>query len=172
MAYSPIPTPVSPPPPRRRRALWATAAIVVTAGLAVGIAALTGAFASRPTPKAPGPTFILHGSLSLIDAGITLNLSLGSDNSCEGINGFSDLSVGTAVTVADPQGRQVATGALTTGILDEPSSGGPSSCVFGFSVAAVPAGLSSYSVTISHRGTQVYSEEQARTGLALSISGS
>ncbi|HET9899221.1 MAG TPA: hypothetical protein VFQ44_30215 [Streptosporangiaceae bacterium] len=38
-----------------------------------------------------------------------------------------------------------------------------------FSVPDVPRGLLSYSVTISHRGTQVVTPEEAQTGVALQI---
>jgi len=38
-----------------------------------------------------------------------------------------------------------------------------------FSVRGVPRGLPSYSVTISHRGTEVYTPEAAQAGVALEI---
>jgi hypothetical protein len=36
-----------------------------------------------------------------------------------------------------------------------------------FMVQGVPRGLPTYSVTISHRGTDVYTQEEAQAGVAL-----
>lgn len=85
---------------------------------------------------------------------------------CQGTGGYSDLSAGTAVIVKDPEGRQVAVGALQAGHL---ADGNSNSCVMTFAVPGVPRGLSSYSVTISRRGTQVATPDRAQAGMTLCI---
>jgi len=162
-------------PPRQRLPLRVAVALLAIAGIAVGIIALTGGFSHAAPP--PKPTFTLRGSITLMDPNANLSYHIAAirfsgNDSCQGTGPYSDLSAGTAVVVADPQGRTVATGALETGIID-PAQGAYASpsCVMGFSVPDVPDGLSSYSVTVSHRGTQVVPPSEAHAGMALTIGG-
>lgn len=66
--------------------------------------------------------------------------------------------------VQGPQGQTVATGALMDGEI-----GDGSVCRFAFTVPAVPANLASYSITISHRGTQVLTPEAAHEPVAFTL---
>jgi hypothetical protein len=76
---------------------------------------------------------------------------------CDGI-GYGDLREGTEVTLTDESGKVLAVGELArTG-----------ACSFTFSLDA-PTGKKFYGVTISHRGTVHYTEDELRHGLQLSI---
>jgi hypothetical protein len=86
-------------------------------------------------------------------------------SSCEGTGGYSDMTPGTAVTVADSTGNVVATGALGEG--RDLGTG----CDLTFDVPGVPAGLSEYVVTVSHRGSQVYSYQRAQQPIELTLGG-
>jgi hypothetical protein len=96
---------------------------------------------------------------------------------CSGKGGYSDLTAGSAVTVQNPTGKVVATGALATGTvaasLPTTFAGQPItlivSCALSFEVRDVPDGLSSYSVTVTHRGTQVIPNGQGHGFVRLTI---
>jgi len=110
-------------------------------------------------------TFTLNGNITLTDitgSGIRSN---GMD--CQGSGPYSDLSPGTAVLVADSTGKTIATGTLEIGSVIQNSGG----CVIPFSVLSVKDGLSNYSVTVSHRGTQVVALSEAHAGISLTIGG-
>lgn len=160
----PTPPPMPPPPPPRipgrRVALIIIGTVVVTAAATVGVVALVGGFSSG------GPTFTLHGTLTLVPDREVPDVTFGND--CQGEGSYSDLTPGAAVTVADPQGHIVGTGTLQVGAGQEQPTGF-NNCVMPFSVPHVPDGLSSYSVTISHRGTQVESPAAAHGSIDLSI---
>lgn len=141
---------------RRYRWLIAAAGVAVVAVVAVAIAGGFGA-----------GTFTMTGSLVIVDQSSLLpDLQLDKNN-CAGTGGFSDLTPGAAVLVQDSAGQTLATGSLAAGKRD-PSSG---ACLMPFSVPGVQDGLSSYSVTISHRGTQVFTSANAHSGVVLTISG-
>jgi hypothetical protein len=100
------------------------------------------------------------------------------NNGCRAGGGYSDLNAGTAVTVADPQGHIVATGSIIGGQAKRASMTLPgdttatyyvAACLMGFTVPGVPQGLASYSVTVSHRGTQVVTPEQAHDTVKLTL---
>jgi len=134
--------------------------------VAVVCLAMNNIIASQP----PRSTFTLAGVLVVKQS--SSDLSNGGPNfsktaqGCQGTGGYSDLAAGTAVVVTDSEGQQVAVGAMQTGKLD---AGNRNWCVMTFSVPSVPRGLPSYSVTISHRGTEVYTPEEAQRGVALEI---
>ncbi|GHF61101.1 hypothetical protein FHX82_002737 [Amycolatopsis bartoniae] len=80
------------------------------------------------------------------------------------------MASGTAVTVADPRGRVVATGSITSGQAKRTSITLPgdttatyyiAACSMLFEVPGVPDDLPTYSITVSHRGTQVVPSVQA-----------
>jgi hypothetical protein len=116
------------------------------------------------------PTFVLVGTLTIEQSSSDLSngpsLIAPTAQGCQGTGSYSDLSAGTAVVVTDSQGQQVAVGAMQTGRLTD---GQRNRCVMPFSVQDVPRGLPTYSVTISHRGTQVYTPQEAQAGVALEI---
>lgn len=102
-----------------------------------------------------------------VDVFGTLTLPAGSfvsnGASCSGDGGFSDIAGGVAVTVGGPDGQTLAVTGLEAGA--ETVQG---DCVFSFDVQA-PAGLSLYTVTISHRGTQTYTPAQIDQGIELTL---
>lgn len=127
----------------------------------------------RIPPTGPPPvessTFTLSGTLTVNQTPDDHGKDIAATSlGCEGAGSYSDLSAGTAVIVRDPEGRQVAVGALRAGHL---ADGNSNSCVMTFSVPDVPRDLASYSVTISHRGTLVKTLDEALAGIALSIGG-
>lgn len=143
---------------RLRRYRWPIGGAAVAA-LAVVIVALAGGFGAG--------TFTMTGTLILVDQ-TSLSASAQVDKTpCQGTGGFSDLSPGTAVLVQDSTGQTLATGSLGAGWRD----GASGACMLPFTVADVRDGLSAYSVTISHRGTQVFTAANAHSGITLSITG-
>ena len=83
-------------------------------------------------------------------------------DTCVTTGGFTDISEGTAVTIGGPDGKTIAVVPLEAGQVTG-QAGSPANCTFDFA-ANVPPGLSEYSVTISHRGTQVFSPAQVLAG--------
>ncbi|MHA6793506.1 hypothetical protein ACVGVM_08310 [Pseudonocardia bannensis] len=78
---------------------------------------------------------------------------------CEGSGGYSDITLGTSVTVYDASGTVVGTGHLGRGSAAE---GG---CTFPITVLNVPGGSSFYQVEVSHRGRITVQAADARAGL-------
>ncbi|HEX7658110.1 MAG TPA: hypothetical protein VF444_01420 [Pseudonocardiaceae bacterium] len=162
----------APEPPKQQRKWWPWAAVgvVVCLGVGAGLAvALHGSDGNTPAE-----TFTLSGTITIDDgAAGTPNdhpsFSAFGDE-CEGVNGYSDLTPGTAVIVAGADGQTVATGSLSKGT---PGPVGPwnepQECAVPFAVPGVPDDLSSYAVTVSHRGTQVFTLAEAKAGISLSI---
>lgn len=154
---------------RDRQYLIPIAAFLVVVG--VGIAAWLGAFGAK-TPVAV-TSFQLSGTITLQDSsnGEYGTVDITSNNgSCQGAGPYSDLSSGTAVIVANAQGQTVATGQLLAGQTDSNSDASfVDECTMPFTVPNVPIGLSNYTVTISHRGSQVVSAAEARSGVELTI---
>jgi hypothetical protein len=154
---------------RNHQYLIPIAAVLVLGS--VSLAAVLGVFGT--TTSDPRTTFQLTGSITIIDSsnGEYGDLSIADEgDSCEGTGAYSDLSSGTAVIVANPQGQTVATGTLQAGQSNSTTSSGPADrCTMSFTVPNVPLGLSSYTVTISHRGSQVVSAAEAASGVELTI---
>lgn len=145
------PAPTEPAPRRNRRWLWlAIAAPIVAAAVAAG-------FILIPRAVTPAvPTFTLTGEITAPGVG-------DGNGGCNTTEGYSDISSGTAVIVASPTGQTVATGALAAGQITD------GVCQFGFSVPSVPGNLASYSITISHRGTQVLTPAAAHQPVDLTL---
>lgn len=100
--------------------------------------------------------------------------SLLADLTCWTVGGYTDIVAGVAITIADPQGRTVATGALSAGTAQTTHSDVLNAdiitqCDFSFMVPNVPNGLASYSVTIGHRGTQVVQAADAHDQVTLQL---
>jgi hypothetical protein len=108
--------------------------------------------------------FVLTGSITLNGVEFQDWLPEG-DVGCEGTGGYSDMTAGTAVVVADSTGKTVATGSLGTGQVQIDT------CTLPITVPDVPGGLSEYVVTISHRGSQVVPGAQANQPLQLTLGG-
>lgn len=145
---APPPRRGTPPPWWRRRPIQLLAA-------AVAVATCIGAYFALSSGT--GQVHV-HGTLTLAAAGTAPDA-----NGCQGGDGYSDITPGTAVTVGGAQGQTLGIGALSAGQVGEGSS-----CVFSFDVA-VPSGQSVYTVTISHRGTQTVSTDELANGIALTL---
>lgn len=164
-----ITTEPTPSRKRRSRAIAIGAAAVVILGAGVGIgAALSGSSPTTAAKPKAATTLYLTGSLDIpfvgsdgspqaLDDTSATDLNLG--DTCEAVGGFSSVAQGTAVTLGGPKGQTLAVTALSAGTVDEPLSSTTPACEFDFS-ATVTAGLSGYTVTISGRGTQVFTPQQ------------
>lgn len=152
--------PIAPQPThlasRLRRYRWLIGAAGLAA-LAVVIVAVAGGFGAG--------TFTMTGSLIVIDQSSLLPDLQTDKANCQGTGGFSDLTPGTAVLVQDSTGQTLSTGSLRAGKRDAASG----ACLMPFTVTDVKDGLRSYSVTISHRGTQVFTSGNAHSGVILTI---
>jgi hypothetical protein len=185
MTYTEPPTesmrPVPPPRPRTSPTPWVVTGVAVL----VAVGAVLVALGVVPNPlhhraprsgvsaliarddsianQAPTPpsTFVMTGTITLSGTP-GQDYVIDSDGSCAGTGGFSDINAGVAVTVGDSTGRTVAIGSLGDGTA---SLG----CELPWSVPDVPAGLSEYTVTISHRGTQVVQGDQATLPVTLTL---
>lgn len=147
--------PPHPAPPRSRRPLIIAVGAVAVVGVTLGVLALAGVFTG---------TFTLAGSIMVVDSGQSFS-GIDSDGThCHGTGPYSDLGPGTAVVVEDTTGKVLAVGALSEGTDTHEDS-----CVLPFAVQDVRDGEKAYSVTVSHRGTQVVSSSEAHTGVALTI---
>lgn len=148
-----------------------TAIAIAATGLAVYFSAHT--TSTTPTAAvAEKKTFTISGSIKIPN-----NFAGSIDyvgNQCHGGGGYSDLTPGTAVTVADSTGAIVSTGSLHAGsradkttISAAPEIGLKSdqevvaSCTVSFTATDVPEGLPQYVITVSHRGSQVVSAAEA-----------
>jgi len=183
--FEPHHTPANPPPPRRHRpartyslGVLATAtAAALAAGIATGWAAFHGntteaktantASTTAPTAAATSSsaaTITVHGSLTL-KIGAFENID---NTNCTSLEGYNDISAGTAVTIGNQNGATIAVGQLGAGHIQGSRDTGDLRCVFGFDVPA-PYGETLYTVTISHRGTQTFSPVQAVNGADMSL---
>ncbi len=157
----------APTPPwwRRRPLIIGGAVVLAAAGVGIGFAVNSG----------PG-TIQVHGVLALgpLDAIDTTTGTPANGDACEATSGYDDISAGTAVVVGNGTGQTIGTGTLSPGIeahVDD-SAGEPlGNCSFQFSVN-VPAGEDEYTVTISHRGTQVLTADQLKSGILLTLGDS
>ncbi|MFI5478184.1 hypothetical protein ACIBAB_03595 [Streptomyces rubiginosohelvolus] len=105
-------------------------------------------------------TFTLEGQFTLTEEAVSDGIG-----GCEGSGGYSDIQLGTSVTVYDAAGTVIATSALILSEFDEAAG----SCTYDVSVEDVPDGEDFYQVEISHRGKLHLSAEEAKAG---SFSGS
>ena len=167
-------TAAEPQPSHTRRNLAIGGLVILAAaGIAIG---LTLAGSSSPTPAVVAATkaapIEMEGEITVPFLGTDLFAAQAQDvssgasaapnvgDTCVTLSGFSDISAGTAVTVGGPTGQTVAVGALDDGKVAG-EAGQTASCEFDFTIQ-VPKGLSEYTVTISHRGTQVFTPDQVQ----------
>lgn len=163
--------------PRQPRWKWIVVAAVaavlfIGGGVAVGLAlagrgggsvAVEASPSSSWTPMQWGSSFTVNGSLVLADSGGVQKLA---GSVCQGTGGYDDIRQGTQVVVTDESGTVIATGELESGLL----VGGH--CMFAFTVSSVPSGKSFYGVSVSHRGTLQYKQDQLQSGVQLSLGSS
>jgi hypothetical protein len=123
----------------------------------------------KPSPaghsQASHSTFDISGTITIQGSAFNDYTLDTEDSSCIGTGGYSDMTPGTAVTVADSTGKVVATGALGQG---RDLGGG---CQISFDVPGVPTDLSKYVVSVSHRGSQVLTPAEALQPLDLTLGG-
>lgn len=174
------PAPPSPAAPwyRRPGPLALATAVVAAAGIGIGVG-LAGHSTPFATPAAAETTsapstILLSGSLTVPFLGTDLFAPQAVDPSqppsgapmlgdpCITQGGFTDITAGAAVTIGGPDGKTIAVGALEAGQVAG-TAGQPAQCEFDFSVQ-VPQGLAEYTVTVSHRGTEVFTPEQVLQG--------
>jgi len=101
-------------------------------------------------------TITVHGSVTL---GPGAYAPTGNGSCTADPGGYSDISAGTAVTIGDQTGATIAVGQLDAGRAIGDSASFDAGCVFAFDVKA-PGGRTEYTVTVSHRGTQVFTPDQ------------
>lgn len=136
-------------PPRRT---FPTAALAGTATVALAIGFGAGWLAHSSSSA----TTAVHGSLTLPDGGYT-----STGDVCSGSGGYQDISAGVAVTIGDQTGKTLAVTSLAAGTF------GGGGCQFAFS-AKVPA-ATTYTVTISHRGTQTFTPTDVTSGFNMTL---
>lgn len=150
------------PPPTRRRVVPVLVAIVLAA-IVAGVAVAAYAFTRDRTNQPAGDigdaptTMTIMGNLHLDD--LAPGWTVGA--ACHALStGFADVAAGAQVIVTDPAGKVVGTGTLGVGKVEvNPKLGSPAKiCTFPFTVAAVPTGLGTYGIQVSHRGVLQYRE--------------
>lgn len=161
---APAPTETDAPQPAHRP-IWRKPSVQII-GAVVVIAAAIGAWSIAS--KSSTTTTAVHGSLNLgilaaVDPTNSDPTSPIAGDSCQSAGGYSDIVQGAEVTIGGSTGQTLGIGQLGAGT---ETSGGY--CSFPFSVQ-VAGGQSEYTVTISTRGTQVFTPQQAAQGIALTL---
>lgn len=147
---------------RKRRGLWVLAVLVVVGGGVTAAALLTG---SNPATFTVNGTFVLNGNQGTAFDTTSGDMAVSSDNSCFGTSGYNDVQQGAEVTISSASGTTLVVGALQGGTYTAGTG-----CQFTFSVAGVPSGRGPYGVSVTHRGTTHFSEQDMESGaVALSL---
>jgi hypothetical protein len=157
--------------PRRSKGRWIVVTSAVVAVLIAAAAVLFGlgvfnehkAVTTGPSATPSSPVFGISGYVTLHGVAYQDYLPDGQGG-CQGAGGFSDMTAGTAVTVADGTGHIVATGSLQAGVMQDDIQ-----CAIAIDVENVPTNLGQYVVTVSHRGSQVLTYQQAQQPLELTL---
>jgi hypothetical protein len=153
--------------PRRHKVLTVLLALAALFALLVGLGLALGS---------GGPSgFTAHGTEQLCTSPL---LNTSPDD-------FPDITSGAQVTVTDPSGKVIGSGALSAdpketviktaeerAVLE--ASTGVSNIVandqvYDFTVTSLPAGQPRYGISIGHRGTVWYSEKQMRGGPSVTL---
>lgn len=142
--------------PARAPRRFGPAALATTAAVALAVGFGAGWLAHTSSGTSSSASTAVHGTLTLPDGGYN---SVGSV--CSGSGGYQDISAGVAVTIGDQAGKTLAVTSLQSGAF------GGGGCQFAFS-ANVPA-ATSYTVAISHRGTQVFPASAIAGGFNLTL---
>ncbi|WP_182345768.1 hypothetical protein [Tomitella gaofuii] len=143
-----------PPKQRRHLYLWAVAAAIVTAIIAVPI----GYWILHDDGA---DAFPMSGTISLNGSSTTFGTPTGFD--CVGDDGYDDLDANSGVSVRDASGTLIAKGAMTG------SSKAGGYCVLSFLVPDVPTGNNYYLLELSHRGELSFTEDEAQEPISLSL---
>ncbi|OLT21124.1 hypothetical protein BJF78_08725 [Pseudonocardia sp. CNS-139] len=179
----PVPpaVPVSVPSSAARDGATVALAVAILLAMVAGVttALVLGAVAAGPPAAAPAVAaesgaavapalFPVRGTVTLADARASADGA-----SCRGAGLYTDVREGAAVTVADPMGAVVATGALGPGRpMSQVSAAGLTTCTFAFAVADVPAGSAFYLVEVGRHGAVTYRDADLRRyGATLRIGG-
>lgn len=149
-------------------------AAVALATLALTACATTPAAKPTPTPK----PFSATGTITVpMDISASLPLQDGKPtigNPCIPKAGYSDISDGAQVVVANASGETVAVGELGEGGLQNGPSGTAffqSVCEYPLTVSDIPVGSKFYSVHVgnTNRGEQTFTADQLKDGIALTL---
>lgn len=174
MTYPPAQQPEPGPaivlaPMKRRRWPWIVAAVLVVAAVGIGGVLLgrSGSKSSPATPSFPAVStaasapvvnvFSMTGALYQMVVADAPLMAVG--DTCTGSGDYADVHVGSVISVFDPNGKLLATGAVNSsgyGYAEHASA-----CRLNFTVPAVPDGLSTYGVEIAEHGVQQISSTEA-----------
>ncbi len=133
---------------------------VAAVAACLSLAACGGSSSASEEKTQSGPsTFVAKGTVTVVGSGVT-----GDNIKCHGYRGYDDMQEGAQVKVA-VDGKTVGIGSLKSGT----SSDGGYSCKFGFEVRDVPSGNKFYSVTVTHRGSIDYKEDELKSGVSLQL---
>lgn len=129
----------------------ATALAVVLSGAGCGFLGASNVSHTKPNG------FVLRGH-------VTVPLPAGQAGPAGSPCTAGSVGVGTTVTVTDPAGKKIATGALGAGVVALAASSGASpaaeaNCDFPFQIRAVPGGVTSYGIAIGDRPPQTFPAE-------------
>jgi hypothetical protein len=83
---------------------------------------------------------------------------------CSAPSGATDVAQNVTVTVSDPAGKKLATGALGSGVIT--ASGSALACSFPFEIPAVPGNDASYAISIGSRPAQTFAGTPLRQSTA------
>lgn len=140
--------------------LAATIVIAASSGFGAGWVSHTssgGSGSGGPASSATSSAAIaVHGTLTVPDSGFS-----SGGTTCSSADGYQDISAGVAVTIGDQAGKTLAVTSLT------PGHRANSSCQFDFA-AQVPT-ATTYTVTISHRGTQTFASADIAGGFNMTL---
>ncbi|PXY20327.1 hypothetical protein [Prauserella endophytica] len=139
----------------------AIAGVLVVAGIATAAYLLVrpGDFTARGTVTITGGS----GIVGVSSGGVFY----GDHGSCRGVDGYSDLTPGSTVSIANSSGEIVALGAIEVG--ESKTGVTEPGCMLHFNVHEVPAGDGPYQVAVGHRNAVPASEDELRSGALLVI---
>ncbi|MBS2535367.1 hypothetical protein KGQ20_21615 [Catenulispora sp. NF23] len=142
--------------PRRS---FGSAVLTATAVVALGVGFGAGYVSHTSSSASSSATTAVHGTLTLPDGGYS---SVGT--TCSGSGGYQDINAGVAVTIGDQTGKTLAVTSLAAGTF------GGGGCQFAFSTNVAAA--TTYTVTISHRGTQTFMPAEVASGFNMTLAAS
>lgn len=131
----------------------------------------TASGASQPTQQAPGVTHTINGSLTIFAtrSGSGRGIDVLAGNRCQGTGGYSDLRIGSNVTVRDGAGTIVAVSKLEDGQFTA-GSVGEGTCRLPFTISGVPE-MPFYSIEIGRRsGYSISLDQLLQAGWTLDLS--
>lgn len=135
---------------------------------ALSALAMTGC-SSPPASPAPSPsvtaaptvavanTFNMSGALDQIT--VAQGPLMADGDTCTGSGDYADVHVGSVISVFDPSGKLLATGAVNSSSYGFVQ--GASACRLNFTVPAVPDGPPTYGVEIAEHGVQQITSTEA-----------